>query len=172
MQFVIKELGDFTRSLAHVDLGQRAWLDGPHGAMTPPSADAPGVGMIAGGVGIAPLISIVREMRATGDKRPIVLLYGNRRENQIVYGEELEGLQAEGHFTVAHVLSEPPEGWSGATGMIDAEKIKATFCGRDGYENWTYLLCGPPPMLDVTESALIAQGIPPSRIVSERFVYD
>ena len=172
VQFVIKELGDFTRSLAHVELRQRAWLDGPHGAMTPPFPNAPGVGMIAGGVGIAPLLSIVREMRASGDKRPIILLYGNRREDQIVYGEELQSLQSEGDFTVAHVLGEPPEGWSGATGMIDAEKIKTTFCGHKGYETWAYLLCGPPPMLDVTESALIEQGVPPSRIVSERFVYD
>jgi predicted ferric reductase len=172
VQFVIKELGDFTRSLSSIRAGQRVWVDGPHGGLSLPAADAPGVGLIAGGVGIAPLLSVLREMRASGDERPVILLYGNRREDQIVYRKELDSLAASTDLSVTHLLSEPPDGWPGATGLVDAQTITSVFGQQKEAERWTYLLCGPPPMLDVAEAGLIAFGVPASQIVSERFVYD
>ncbi|MBB3065004.1 ferredoxin reductase family protein [Limibacillus halophilus] len=172
VQFVIKELGDFTRSISRISPGQRAWVDGPHGGLSLPEPDAPGVGLIAGGVGIAPLLSVLREMRARGDERPVILLYGNRREDQIVYREELENLAATSDLNVTHLLGEPPDGWSGATGLVDAQVIGDIFGQRKGSQGWTYLLCGPPAMLNAAEAGLMAHGVPASQIVSERFVYD
>jgi predicted ferric reductase len=170
--FVIKELGDFTRSLGALRPGQRAWVDGPHGGLSVPGPGAPGIGLIAGGVGIAPLLSVLRQLRATGDPRPVALLYGNRLESQIVYRAELDALAAEEGVSITHVLGEPPPGWTGAVGQADAPAIEAAFGGLAGAGDWTYLLCGPPPMLDAAEEALLDRGIPASRIVSERFVYD
>jgi len=69
------------------------------------------------------------------------------------------------------VLSEPPPGWTGATGMIDAALLRRHFGGASRCD-WLYILCGPPAMLDAVEAALIALGIPAARILSERFVYD
>jgi predicted ferric reductase len=172
VQFVIKEAGDFTRSLGRVRPGQRAWVDGPHGGLAAPGPEAPGVGLIAGGVGIAPLLSVLRQMRVAGDPRPVVLLYGNRLESQIVYPDELDRLAAEPGVSIVHVLGEPPTGWAGPTGWVDARSIEAAFGGIAGTEAWTYLLCGPPPMLDAAEEALMERGVPPTRIRSERFVYD
>ncbi|HSF96129.1 MAG TPA: ferric reductase-like transmembrane domain-containing protein, partial [Thermohalobaculum sp.] len=106
--FVIKEAGDFTSALGTVKPGQRAWLDGPHGGLALPGPQAPGVGLIAGGVGIAPLLSVLRQMRAAGDPRPVALLYGNRLESQIVYRDELDSLAEEASVSVTHVLGEPP----------------------------------------------------------------
>jgi NAD(P)H-flavin reductase len=172
VEFVIKEAGDFTRSLGGIRPGQRAWIDGPHGGLAPPGPESPGVGLIAGGVGVAPLLAVLRQMQAAGDRRPVALLYGNRLESQIVYREELDGYAAEGTVTIGHVLSEPPPGWNGQTGMVGADSIDAVFGGIAGSETWTYLLCGPPPMLDAAEQALLGRGVPLARIHSERFVYD
>lgn len=171
MQFVIKEAGDFTRSLGGVLPGQRAWVDGPHGGMSLPGPDAPGIGLIAGGVGIAPLLSILRQMKATGDRRPVTLLYGNRLETQIAYRDELNQLSGLDEVSVIHVLGEPPEDWAGPMGMVDAASIGAAFGEPDNCADWTYLICGPPAMLETAEAALIARGVPASRIYSERFVY-
>ena len=122
-------------------------------------------------MGVAPLLGILRDLAATGDPRPTVLLYGNRHEGQIVCGEELRDL-ADTHGTeVVHVLSEPPEGWTGATGLIDAELLRAHFGGAARHD-WLYIVCGPPAMLNAVEKALIALGIPSSHILSEQFVYD
>ncbi|MFU8776640.1 MAG: ferric reductase-like transmembrane domain-containing protein [Roseovarius sp.] len=172
VEFIIKELGDFTRTIAQVKPGTRAWLEAPHGHLTHDGhADAPGIALIAGGVGIAPLIGILRELAVTGDPRPTVLLYGNRTEAQIVCRAELQRLSQTHGTEVAHVLSEPPEGWNGETGMIDAALLRRHF-GTKSRRDWLYILCGPPPMLTNVEKALIALGVPPSRILSERFVYD
>ena len=172
LEFIVKELGDFTRTIGQVPPGSRAWVEGPHGHLTHEGHDdAPGIALIAGGVGIAPLLGILRELAATGDTRPTALLYGNRSEAQIVARAELDHL-ADTHGTeVVHVLSEPPEGWTGATGMIDAALLRRHF-GDPARRGWLYILCGPPAMLVSVEQALRALGVPSSRILSERFVYD
>ncbi len=127
--------------------------------------------LIAGGVGIAPLIGILRELAATGDPRPTVLLYGNRTEAQIVCREELQRLSETHGTEVVHVLSEPPDGWSGDTGMIDKALLRRHF-GTKARRDWLYILCGPPPMLTSLEKALIDLGVSSSRVLSEKFVYD
>jgi predicted ferric reductase len=170
--FVIKEIGDFTRSLGALKIGQRAWVDGPHGALTLPGPEAAGIGLIAGGVGIVPLLSILRQMHATGDDRPVTLLYGNRLESQIVYRAEFERLAAEPNISVTHVLREPPDGWTGETGVINASTIETAFGDRQTVPDWTYLLCGPPAMINGAETVLRKRGVPANQIISERFVYD
>ena len=172
VEFIIKELGDFTRTIGEIAPGTRAWIEGPHGHLTHEGHDAaPGIALIAGGVGIAPLLGILRELAVTGDPRPTILLYGNRTEAQIVCRDELRSL-ADTHGTeVVHVLSEPPEGWTGATGMIDAALLRTHFASA-ARRDWLYILCGPPAMLRAVEAALIALGIPASHILSERFIYE
>ena len=171
VEFIIKELGDFTRTIGQIKPGTRAWLEAPHGHLTHTGhEDAPGIALIAGGVGIAPLLGILRELAATGDPRPTVLLYGNRTEAQIVCREELQRL-SESHGTeVVHVLSEPPDGWSGDTGMINETLLRRHF-ETEARRDWLYILCGPPAMLNSVETALIDLGVPSSRILSEKFVY-
>jgi predicted ferric reductase len=171
VEFIIKELGDFTRTINQIKPGTRAWLEVPHGHLTHIGhEDAPGIALIAGGVGIAPLLGILRELAVTGDPRPTVLLYGNRTVAQIVCREELQRL-SESHGTeVVHVLSEPPDGWSGDTGMIDETLLRRHF-ETEARRDWLYILCGPPEMLKDVEETLISVGVPSSRILSENFVY-
>lgn len=80
VEFGIKAVGDFTRALMTVQPGQKAYLDGPYGAFsTDRHARAPGYVFIAGGVGIVPIMSMLRTLAGRGDRRPLVLFYGNRR---------------------------------------------------------------------------------------------
>lgn len=64
LEFVIAEAGDFTRTVGSITPGARADLDGPHGALTPLERDAEGFVLIAGGTGIAPILSILGEAAA------------------------------------------------------------------------------------------------------------
>jgi len=171
IQFVIKEIGDMTRRVGEVTPGTAAYLDGPHGNLTLKARTGKGFALIAGGVGIAPLISIARELRSEDDPRPFILLYGNRIVDQIVYKDELTRLARQKHTQVIHVLSEPPSDWKGLTGQIGREVIDRVFA-FDGAREWLYLVCGPPAMLDAVEDALLAIGVPARQIVSERFYYD
>ncbi|WP_420403503.1 ferric reductase-like transmembrane domain-containing protein [Nisaea sp.] len=171
IRFVIKEVGDFTRRLGDVAPGSTAYLGRAHGNLTLKGRAAKGVALIAGGVGIAPLLSIARQMQAGGDTRPLTLLYGNRSAGQIVYAEELEALARRDGTKVVHVLSEPDAGWTGRTGLIDAELIGEVFDTEDA-QDWLYVLCGPPAMLEGVEQALLARGVPPENILAEQFYYD
>lgn len=171
LRFVIKELGDFTRSLDRIAPGTRAHLDGPFGHLTLAGRAAPGVALIAGGVGIAPMLGILAQLQATGDPRPVTLIYGNRTEAQIVDRAALDALDAAGRVRVQHVLSEPPPGWTGETGMVDAALLRRQF-GAPEHRQWDYVLCGPPPMLVAVERALLDMGVPPGNILMEAFSYD
>lgn len=130
-----------------------------------------GIALIAGGVGVAPLLSIARQLDKDSDPRPLVLLYGNRSADQIVYEDELKMLDGKNNRDVRFVLSEPESGWGGLRGMIDRTMLDDVF-GFDDAAQWLYLVCGPPAMLDVVENALIARGVPAHQIVSERFYHD
>jgi predicted ferric reductase len=171
VSFLIKELGDSTNRIGRLRPGTRAYLDAPHGNMTTVGRNEPGIALIAGGVGIAPMIGILREMRATADTRPSILVYGNRHERQIACPAELEHFARMPGTDVVHILSEPGPGWTGLTGHPDRKTLQALFDTPDR-KRWLYILCGPPIMLDTVEDALIGIGIPSSQILSERFVYE
>lgn len=169
--FVIKEVGDFTRSLDRLSTGTRAHIDGPYGNLTIKGREADGIGLIAGGVGVAPMLSVLRQMHMDSDTRPAILLYGNRHRGQIVYEDELATMSRELPLQVVHVLSEPAADWGGRSGVLDPATIKDVY-SFDGVDRWLFLLCGPSCMIEAAESALIELGVPASRILSERFQYD
>ncbi|MFC3613977.1 ferric reductase-like transmembrane domain-containing protein [Lutimaribacter marinistellae] len=171
LRFVIKELGDFTRSLSGIPIGARAYVDGPYGHLTLTGHIAPEIAMIAGGVGIAPMLGLIDELQSANDTRPVTLIYGNRVEEQIVDKERLEILQQTGDLRVIHVLSQPPMGWGGETGVIDRQVLSRNFPDA-GQQDRLYILCGPPAMLNSVRSDLLAMGVPKRRILSEAFVYD
>lgn len=171
IEFVIKELGDFTRSLGAIAPGTKVHLDGPHGNLTLAGTESKGIAFIAGGVGIAPVLSILRQLCHEGERRPLILVYGNRMREQIVYEQEFEDMAARMSLHVEHVLSEPPPNWTGKVGGIDKEVIDSVFAFEEAPE-WLYVICGPPPMIEAVEDALLARGVPARQLLSERFRYD
>lgn len=170
LRFLIKELGDFTGTLGDQRLGTRAYVDGAYGNLTIAGSAHPGIVLLAGGVGLAPLIGILRELDATGDPRPRILVYGNRTEAQIAHRDELDGLARSDCTTVRLVLSEPPDGWSGLVGRIDAATLSSIVTA--GRRDWLFLICGPSAMIEASEHFLSEAGVPVENVVSERFDYD
>ncbi|MBV8616874.1 MAG: hypothetical protein JOY66_24300 [Acetobacteraceae bacterium] len=82
----IRKLGDFTRDIDTVPVGKRVFLDGPYGAFTVHDGRADMLVMVAGGIGVTPMMSILRTMADRGDKRPVILLYGNRDWDSVTFG--------------------------------------------------------------------------------------
>ena len=118
IEFVIKELGDFTGGIGRVEPGTKVYVDGPHGNLTVSGRGGEtGIALIAGGVGIAPLLGILRQLHLEKDNRPTVLVYGNRIEDQIVYRDELESIAKDHGTKVTLVVSEPSSTWSGLTDL-------------------------------------------------------
>lgn len=172
VSFAIKESGDFTNRIGEIAVGTRAWLDGPHGNFTMAGRAPTGLVFIAGGVGFAPVMGILRDLAAKRYPHPVRLLYGNRVVTQILYADEIAALATTLDFKPMLLLSEPPPGWSGAVGEPTPDRVRdyVASLGDDG--TWLYFVCGPVPMIVSVERALIESGIPRARIVSERFKYE
>jgi predicted ferric reductase len=167
LEFGIKAVGDFTRSIAEVPVGTRAYLDGPHGAFSIDRYPAPGYLLFAGGSGITPFMSILRTMADRGDPRPVLLVYAGASWESLAYREELERLKGRMDLELVVVLEHPEEGWEGESGFVSAELLERRL-PREHLERVCFL-CGPPPMMDAVRDALLERGVPMERIQLERF---
>ncbi|MBX2998734.1 MAG: ferric reductase-like transmembrane domain-containing protein [Caldilineaceae bacterium] len=164
--FTAKALGDFTSTWEDMKPGACAYLEGPFGAFTL-EPYTKGAFFIIGGIGITPVMSILRSMYDNRDLRPAILLYGNNDEHEITFDEELEELSHFLDLKIVHVIQEPGESWEGHNGYIDEDLIKRYL--PENKHEYEYFICGPKPLMDSAESALRAQGISWLRIFSERF---
>nr|WP_218681733.1 ferric reductase-like transmembrane domain-containing protein [Rhodococcus qingshengii] len=169
VSMTIKALGDFTSTVGRISPGTPAYLDGPHGVFTPDRNEGPGFVLIAGGVGITPMISILRTMADRGDSRPFLLYYASRSVEDVTFDEELELLRKHLNLTIIHILMIPPEGWAGEQGYLDRDMIVRHL--PDRYRRLQYFICGPGPMLDAVEDSLIALGVPAPNLHTERFIF-
>lgn len=168
IQFTIKELGDFTRTIKNVPPGARAYVDAPYGVFTTDLyPDAPGFVMIAGGVGIAPIMSMLRTLADRNDRREIRLIYGNSKWERVLFREEIEMLAMRLKLNVAHILSYPPEGWTGATGILTEAVLSKLL--NSAPKGLVYFVCGPKGMIKSAQRTLRKLGVPLRRIHFEHF---
>ena len=167
IEFGIKDLGDFTATIKDLQPGTRAFLEGPYGSFTlDPQAQR--AVFVLGGIGITPALSILRSCWDRQDRRPLLLIYANNRWDEIAFRNELDDLSQHLDLEIVHVLATPPEGWTGESGFVTGDVLARYLSGRKG-QDVQYFVCGPAAMMDVVERALVAQGVPPWRLVSERF---
>ncbi|MBS3933678.1 MAG: ferric reductase-like transmembrane domain-containing protein [Truepera sp.] len=167
LEFGIKALGDFTRSLKNVPVGTDAYLDGPHGAFSIDLIPAAGYVLIAGGIGITPMLSFLKTMADREDVRPVLLIYGDKRWESMAYCEELDALTQKLNLKIVYVLEQPPEGWHGETGFI-TEELLARNLPQEKIKR-EFFVCGPPVMMDAVQEALVKLGYPLEHIHTERF---
>lgn len=167
LHFTVKELGDFTSRISEVTPGTRIYLDGPYGGFSTDLHPASGYLFAAGGVGITPIMSILRTMADRRDSRPVLLFYAVKTMDQATFYEEIEELQGLMKLKVIYVPETPPEGWDGESGFINAEVIARYL--PDDRRDIEFFICGPVPMMNVVEDALFRLGLPLERSQTERF---
>ena len=122
---------------------------------------------IAGGSGITPFMSMIREVVECGLDRTIYLFYGNRSDTDILFHEEL--LRISRRFrrvTYVPVIETPSPRYDGAKGYITGTLMKEVMGGTGGR---TYYLCGPPAMYDFCLAELDGLGIPRHKIRREMY---
>jgi predicted ferric reductase len=167
-EMTIKDLGDFTSRVRETEVGRRAYLEGPHGAFTIDRYDGPGYVFIAGGVGITPIMSMVRTLADRGDTRHHELIYQARTEDDLTFREDIDALAGSRlDLEAVYVLSRPPEGWSGERGRITTELLRRHVV--DDWPSHRYFVCGPQAMMDSVERELLAGGVPLHNIYTEEF---
>jgi predicted ferric reductase len=167
LQMSIKELGDFTRTISSIAPGTRAYIDGPHGVFSPDRYQGPGFVFIAGGVGIAPLMSMLRTFATRGDSRPCYLFFGMKRIDEATFREEIDTLTTQLPLTLIYVVSDPQSDWTGERDFITVDTLRHHLPAE--YQTLQYFICGPSVMQDAMEDALGDLGVPGERVHTERF---
>lgn len=168
-EFTIRHTGDFTRALRRLPLGATVWVDGPHGAFTNDVETSAGFVMIAGGVGITPMMSMLRTAAHRRDPRPYRLVVVASAPEDLLFRAELAQLRRVIDFEVTEVLRRPVEGWSGHTGDIGVELLSAVLGGAHHATDVDYFICGPPALVTDALGALDVLGAPMDRIHTEQF---
>jgi predicted ferric reductase len=168
VEMTIRNLGDFTSAIPKVPVGQRVYLDGPYGAFTIGNPADMHV-LVAGGVGVTPMMSMIRTLADRGDKRPVILFYGVKDWDSVIFREELDAIKSRLNLSVVYVIAKPPEGWTGEKGYVDAEVLKRHL--PPPFTEHEYFICGPGVMMDSIEKALGDMHVPLSKYHSERYSF-
>lgn len=163
--FAIKELGDFTSTIGDTPLGTRVYVDGPYGTFSLDDDPDAGLIFIAGGIGSAPIMSMLRTLADRGDGRRLQFFYGNRSWDEIIFREELATLEEKLNLEVIHVLERPPEDWEGESGFIDRGVLSRLLC--DEFRTCTFFVCGPIPMIEAVQSALEEMAVSRGQLRSQ-----
>lgn len=168
-RFVVREAGDFTGGIGGVVPGTRVGLDAPHGSFgLGPGEDGP-VLLIAGGVGVAPVLSVLGDLAAQDKPRPVRLILAARDTASLVdaglWRPALDRLGGE-----AILLAESGGGPGIETGRPAAIHLERALAGWDR-GTVTALICGPDAMMTWASDALEDLGLRPGRIRYERFDY-
>lgn len=170
LRFLVKANGDYTGRIGEVEPGARAWIDGPYGHFGGTGGDAGALVLVAGGVGLAPILGLLRDLRNRGDRRPLRLIYACRWSGDMVLQQELAQLETELDLQVVRVVdaADRPPGTS--PGPVDQALLEQSLPPVERTRVACFI-CAPPGMIDAMETALTDLGIPQRRIVSERFRY-
>lgn len=127
---------------------------------------------IAGGSGITPMMSILQHTLSTEPASTILLLYGNRSTEDIIFRETLHDLKNRylGRLQIVHILSEEHTDVPLLQGLLDSEKVEALVGGLCEPGNIDrFFICGPGPMMDGAEAALQRLGVDADRVRVESF---
>jgi predicted ferric reductase len=165
----IKEIGDFTSTVGRIKPGDLAAVHGPFGRFSHVfhSKDDDLV-FVAAGIGITPLISMLRYMRDRRDSRRVLLVYANRNAADITFRSELASIESGGFpaLKTVHMLSRPPDDWVGPIDRLDTECLKS-LCG--GFSGKAFFICCPPAMASGLIRGLRNAGVSPGRIHADYF---
>lgn len=157
-------MSDYVRDRARP--GDAVVMTGPFGRFYLRTPVRP-VLMVAGGTGLAPMLSMLDHMVHTGaTAQPVRLLVGANRPDEIFCTDQVAGYVEKGlKLDAEYAVVEPGPGWDGetghVTGLLRDEVVEAE---PDIY------LCGPPPMIEAAQDWLSAHGTDPVRVHSEKFL--
>jgi len=156
----------------HVKAGDTLLALEPSGCFTldESAGSAPRLVLIAGGVGVTPLISIAEStLRRLPDSR-VVLLCGHRNEAEIIFRQRLDALAREfgERMSLHYALDDAPGNWTGLLGPLDGRRVLDVI---DVDATDLYFICGPQAMMESVCAALVDAGVPRERLRTERFVY-
>jgi ferredoxin-NADP reductase len=159
--------GKFTGPLAKKKMGDTVGLQGPFGKFTiDETVDKPVV-FIAGGVGSAPIMGMIRHLLLTKPNHQIIMFYSCKTKDEIIYRHVLEGIEKKyQNFRLIITLTQDSSEWNGFKGRIDADMLKSHL---DKFDDKIFYMCGSPEMIGTVVAQLKSFGVVDSQIKKEEW---
>jgi 3-phenylpropionate/trans-cinnamate dioxygenase ferredoxin reductase subunit len=160
LQFAIKASGDFTETLAQLKPRDIAQIDGPYGRFTLSAfRRVRSLVMVAGGIGVTPMLSILRSLALQEQRPAVTLIWSNRTGEDIPYREELAQIQEQWPELSIHYILTQDQTLPGAHyGRLDKKFLQTLV---PDYQSDTHvMLCGPYSMIRDLSRALRRLGYP------------
>jgi len=167
LNFTMKITGRFTKIASQLKQGEEVIVDGPFGIFTVKN-DGKDLVFIAGGVGITPFISMIKDRLHSAKQQNITLLYGAKTRKDIIFRKELDEVNKK-WFKKVYVLSNEKKSskyWK--NGRIDSEIIRNNVVDL---QNSLFYICGPEPMKDEMVKILTNMGVKKQNIKIESFFW-
>ena len=163
MEFSIKKCGCLTTWLHAMDVGQQITIRGPYGKHFPVEDEFKGKDLmvVAGGVGLAPVRSVINYVRAKRqDYGKVMIVYGSRsKEDLLDYNEILSEWMQDDGVEVYLTIDRPQDDWDGHVGFVP-NYVKELNPSKD----YTVIMCGPPIMIKFTLANLKEMGFAETQV--------
>jgi len=161
LEHTTRRVGTVTAAMGQLRAGDMIGVRGPFGTHWPVAEEAGrDVLIVAGGIGLAPLRPVLYLLMAEREKyRKIVLLYGARSPEEILYKRELERWRGKFDLEVQVTVDRGSSAWRGNVGVVTPLVARAPFTPS----NTIALLCGPEIMMRFAVNELQKRGVPPER---------
>jgi ferredoxin-NADP reductase len=157
----------FKRSLAELPVGTEVDVEQPKGDFLLPKDTEQEYVFIAGGIGITVFRSMLRYIAEEGLPHRVTLVYSNRDVESTAFLGELKELEeANPNLRLVLTMTEDPA-WEGESRRIDAAMLRDHL--GDDLGAYTYLIAGPPGMVEAMEKTLAEAGVPEEQVRPERF---
>ena len=168
LQFIIRSSGDWTNKIGSIEQGDRAYIHGPFGHFSHLfSAPDREVIMIAGGIGVTPMLSMLRYMADVSDQRCVTLIWSNRTRQHLCDLNELVAMERNLPCFRWVLIFTQETGTGVQFGRLDRTKLETLLKGsRRGA---CVFLCGPPLMIKQVRQDLKQIGFPARSINAEAF---
>ncbi len=158
----IRDVGIVTGALRRLKMGDAVGVRGPLGRGWPlETAAGKDLIIVAGGIGLAPLRSVIFSVLADRERfRRVVILYGARTPEDILLGRELERWRAKFDLDVQVTVDSAPADWRGEVGVVTTLMPRAHFDPSQALA----MVCGPEVMMRFTAQELLGRGLAPEQI--------
>jgi ferredoxin-NADP reductase len=156
----------FKRSLAELEVGAEVEVEHPKGDFVLPEDTEQPYVFVAGGIGITVFRCMLRYIADTGEPYKVTLIYSNRDRESTPFLDELHEIeQRVPGFRLIVTMTEDPE-WDGESRRIDADMLRDQL---GELEPFTYLVAGPPSMVEGVAEQLSQAGVPEEQVLPSRF---
>jgi ferredoxin-NADP reductase len=157
----------FKNTLAELEVGDEVDVEPPKGDWQLPEDTTPPYVFVAGGIGITVFRSMLRYIADTGEPYRVTLVYSNRDRASTPFLDELEELQGTlADFQLVLTMTQD-DGWEGESRYVSAELLSDHL--EDELGDYTYLVAGPPAMVEAVTGQLSAAGVPEEQVLPDRF---